>query len=98
MISSRAREEPPEGNETMAQLLVRNLEDDVKEKLQARARTNGRSTEEEVRQILREAVLAEPAAAGGLGTRAAARFRGKGLNAAIEELRGQSPKPAEFGK
>ena len=40
----------------MAQLIVRNLEDDVKAKLQQRARQHGRSTEEEVREILRAAV------------------------------------------
>src|SRR5215212_1684739 len=40
----------------MAQLVVRNLEDDVKAKLQRRARRHGRSTEEEVRDILRDAV------------------------------------------
>jgi len=37
----------------MAQLVVRNLDDDVKAKLQQRARRHGRSTEEEVREILR---------------------------------------------
>ena len=43
----------------MAQLLVRNLDGDVKLKLQRRASRNGRSTEEEVRAILRSAVLEE---------------------------------------
>jgi hypothetical protein len=37
-----------------AQLVVRNLDDDVKAKLQQRARQHGRSTEEEVREILRK--------------------------------------------
>ncbi|NTU86229.1 MAG: hypothetical protein HGA45_44035, partial [Chloroflexales bacterium] len=36
----------------MAQLLVRNLEDDVKRRLKARAQQHGRSTEEEVREII----------------------------------------------
>ena len=40
----------------MAQLLVRNLENAVKARLQRRARRNGRSMEEEVRDILRAAV------------------------------------------
>ena len=39
----------------VAQLLVRSLEDDVKAKLQQRVRRHGRSTEEEVRDILRAA-------------------------------------------
>ena len=43
----------------MAQLLVRNLEDDVKRRLKARAQQHGRSTEEEVREILRHAVMGE---------------------------------------
>jgi len=38
----------------MAQLIVRNLDDDVKQRLQQRARRHGRSTEEEVRSILRQ--------------------------------------------
>jgi hypothetical protein len=43
----------------MAQLLVRHLEDDVKLKIQRRARRHGRSTEEEVREILRNAIKEE---------------------------------------
>lgn len=39
----------------MAQILVRSLEHDVKAKLQQRVRRHGRSTEEEVRDILRAA-------------------------------------------
>ena len=44
----------------MAQLVVRNLDDDVKVKLQQRAKQHGWSTEEEVREILRNAVGNEP--------------------------------------
>jgi plasmid stability protein len=44
----------------MTQMVVRNLDDDVKLKLQQRAKQHGRSTEEEVREILREAVRSEP--------------------------------------
>ena len=43
----------------MAQLVVRNLEVEVKARLQRRARRHGRSTEEEVREILRNAVKDE---------------------------------------
>lgn len=46
----------------MAQLLVRNLEDDVKAGLKARALRNRRSLEAEAREILRSAVLGAPAA------------------------------------
>ncbi len=40
----------------MAQVIVRNLDDAVKRKLQRRAARHGRSMEEEIRDILRDAV------------------------------------------
>ena len=80
----------------MAQLVVRNLEDDVKAKLQKRARQHGRSTEEEVRDILRSAVNDKGSREPGLGTRIAARFAGKGLTEEIPEQRSQPARPAEF--
>ena len=80
----------------MAQLLVRHLDDDVKAKLQHRARRHGRSTEEEVREILRNAVRAEGGTQGPLGSRLAARFAGLGLTQDIPELRGEAPRPADF--
>jgi plasmid stability protein len=81
----------------MAQLIVRNLEDDVRDKLRAMATTHGRSMEEEVREILREAALRAPLDTGvGLGTRLAERFRGWGLDAEMEELRGQPARPADL--
>jgi plasmid stability protein len=80
----------------MAQLLVRRLDDDVKEKLQRRARRHGRSTEEEIREILRNAVRSEGNVRTRLGSRIAARFRRVGLDEEIPELRGQSARPAEF--
>lgn len=78
----------------MAQLLVRDLEDDVKDKLQHRARRHGHSTAEEVREILRNAVREEGGAAEPLGSRLAARFAGLGLGEEIPELRGHQAKPA----
>jgi antitoxin FitA len=80
----------------MAQLVVRQLDDDVKEKLQRRARRHGRSTEEEVREILRNAVRTEGGKRAPLGSRIAARFREVGLSKQIPELRGQSVRPAEL--
>lgn len=44
---------------TMAQLLVRGLEDDLVTRLKIRAARNGHSAEEEHRQILRAALFAE---------------------------------------
>ena len=80
----------------MAQLLVRHLEDDVKVKLQRRARLHGRSTEEEIREILRNAVREEGGGRARLGSRIAARFARVGLKQEIPELRGQPARPADF--
>ena len=82
----------------MAQLVVRNLEDDVKAKLQRRARQHGRSTEEEVRDILRDAVKGEQDEQFGLGTQIAKRFAKVGLRKGedIPEQRGSPARPAEF--
>lgn len=82
----------------MAQLVVRNLDDDVKAKLQRRARRHGRSTEEEVREILRAAVVAENRKLAPLSARIRAHFAGIGLTADIPELRGQKARPARFGR
>jgi plasmid stability protein len=80
----------------MAQILIRQLEDDVKAKLQRRARQHGRSTEEEVRDILRNAVRDEGQPPTKLGSRIAARFAQAGLDEDIVELRGQPVRPAQF--
>ena len=80
----------------MAQLVVRRLDDAVKSRLQRRARRHGRSTEEEVRDILRNAVRDEGAAPTRLGSRLAARFARIGLTRDIPELRGQPARPADF--
>jgi plasmid stability protein len=81
----------------MAQLLVRQLDDDVKEKLQKRARRHGHSTEEEVRDILRNAVRSEEGGTPiGLGSRLAAIFEGIGGDEEFPELRGYPVEPIEF--
>ncbi len=81
----------------MAQLLVRHLDDDVKVKLESRARRHGRSTAEEIREILRNAVREEGGARAPLGTRLVRRFASIGLDTEIPELRGQPPRPADLG-
>lgn len=80
----------------MAQLVVRNLEQDVKARLQARARRHRRSLEAEIRDILRNAANAEDRPAGGLGSAIAARFQGRGLPEDIPELRGFTLDPPNF--
>ncbi len=83
----------------MAQLIVRNLDPDVKERLRRRAALRGRSMEAEVREILRTAasqdVEARPGT--GLGTRIARRFAELGLDADLPELRGEAARPADLG-
>ncbi len=82
----------------MAQILVRNLEDQVKGRLQDRARRHGRSMEEEAREILRNALRDESELVGGLGTEMANMFRGIGLKQGeeIREWRGFPLEPMKF--
>ena len=80
----------------MAQLVVRKLEDDVKMLLQQRARRHGRSTEEEVREILRNAVKEEGAPRTPFGTRVRKRFARIGLKDELPEWRGEIAEPARF--
>lgn len=71
----------------MAQVIVRNIEDSVKRKLQRRAMDNGRSMEEEIRDILRDAVKDEEGPRKGLGSAIADRFRGLGFKEDIPKLK-----------
>ena len=80
----------------MAQLLVRNLEPEVKTRLKRRAARRGHSLEEEVREILRQAVNDDQFGEAPLGERIVSRFAGIGLYDDIEEIRGQKPRPANF--
>lgn len=59
----------------MGQLIVRKLDDDVKERLRRRAARHGVSMEEEVRSILREAAFAPEEPRVGLGTQIANLFK-----------------------
>jgi antitoxin FitA len=80
----------------MGQLIVRNLEDSVKARLQRRAKRHGRSMEEEVRDILRNVVNEDEAPADGLGTEITHLFSKVGLNSDIAELRGHKIKSPSF--
>jgi plasmid stability protein len=97
----------------MAQLIVRKLDDDVKERLKARAKKHGRSLEAEARAILQEATIGDRSTKRrrkekkGFGTLMAERFKDVGLtdaewklfNEGIEEInRGWTIKPADFDK
>jgi plasmid stability protein len=80
----------------MAQVIVRNLEDDVKARLKRRAERHGRSMEDEVRHILRNASKEENRPVAKLGSRIAARFKKAGLTADLPEVRGQPARSADF--
>jgi antitoxin FitA len=81
----------------MAQVVVRNIEGDVKARLKLRAAQHGWSMEEEVRQILRKAVAEPGQPRATLGSRIAARFAGAGLSGELPQLQGQTVVPMEFG-
>jgi plasmid stability protein len=80
----------------MAQLIVRNLDEAVKRELQRRAARHGRSMEEEVRDILRDAVKDRGRNQKGLGTQIAERFKGIELEQDIPELRGFTIRAPKF--
>jgi antitoxin FitA len=80
----------------MGQLVVRHLEDEVKERLKRRAARHGRSMEEEARDILRNALKHEGAPHAQLGSRIAARFAHHGLSGELPELHGQVARPADL--
>ena len=62
----------------MASLTVRNLDDGLKRLLRIRAAENGRSMEEEVREILRKALTMPASAPDDLATAIWARFEPRG--------------------
>jgi plasmid stability protein len=80
----------------MAQLVVRRIDEGVKARLRRRAKRNGRSMEEEVRNILRCAVNENELPSGGLGTEISALFADAGLRHDIPELRGSHIKLPSF--
>lgn len=73
----------------MAQILVRDIEEDVKLRLQRRAARHGRSMEAELRDILRAAADGDRPAEG-LGSEMEALFSGVGFKGdeRVVELRG----------
>jgi plasmid stability protein len=80
----------------VAQLVVRDLEDSVKERLRRRAARRRHSLEAEVRDILRDAVARPESNERHLGSRIASRFAGLGVTLDFPELRGHRAQPARF--
>ena len=76
----------------------KNINQKITLRLQRRAARHGRSMEEEVRDMLRNAVKDQDAAAGGLGTEIASLFANVGLEEDIPELRGYQTKSARFDR
>ena len=80
----------------MAQVLVRDIEEDVKVRLKRLAERHGRSMEEEIRHILRNAAKDSGRPIAKIGSRIAARFSGKGLTRDLPEVRGEVARPADL--
>jgi plasmid stability protein len=69
----------------VASITIRNLDDALKAELRVRAARNGRSMEEEVRVILRQALAEGPEESPGFGEKGAAPFKTKSLGELIRE-------------
>ena len=80
----------------MAQIIVRNLDEEVKRRLQDRAARHGKSMEEEARDILRAAVARDTPRKARLGSAIAARFAKIGLDEALPEMRGEKARAAKL--
>ena len=80
----------------MAQFVVRDLEEEVKARLKRRAERHGRSMEDEIRHILRNAAKDSSRPIAKLGSRIAERFSGRGLTVDLPELRGYAARPANL--
>ncbi|MGD0096497.1 MAG: TraY domain-containing protein [Terracidiphilus sp.] len=70
----------------MAQILIRQLDERVKARLQRQAKRNGRSMEAEAREILNDVLREKAAQQYGLGTEISEMFRRIGLREG-EEIR-----------
>jgi antitoxin FitA len=83
----------------VAQILIRNVDERVKARIQRRARRHGRSMEAEVREILSDALKQDDKAPTvGFGTASVALFSGSGvyLDEPIQEWRGYPVEPIKF--
>ncbi|MEX0375126.1 FitA-like ribbon-helix-helix domain-containing protein [Spiribacter pallidus] len=81
----------------MAQVVVRHLDEGLKQALKSRAAAHGRSMEEEIRQILRLSIAEEIPVQSALGTRMAERFASDPLDAPIPEWRDELIGPMDIG-
>jgi plasmid stability protein len=81
----------------MAQILIRKVDERVKDRIQRRAKRNCRSMEAEAREILTNATLAEERPIG-FGSATVALFSGSGvyLDEPIKEIRGMRMQIPDF--
>lgn len=80
----------------MKPFVIKNLDEDVYNRLQELAQKQGCSIEETVREILRNAILQQPALNKGLGTRLAERFAKYQLTEELPLLPRQDLEPLIF--
>src|SRR3546814_1024326 len=76
---------------SMASIVIRNIDDDLKARLRRRAAGHGRSMEDELREILRSTLAAEPLSGADLMARIRQRFAG------LEDIELEIP-PREPGR
>lgn len=84
----------------MAAITIRNLDEDVKERIRLRAALNGRSMEAEARIILERAITLPVPPRKGLGSWMHQRFAEAGLTGLDLDLpeRSETPRGVEFGE
>ena len=80
----------------MASITVRNLDDELKQRLRLRAAQHGHSMEEEVRQILRTVLSQQSAPANNLVSAIRARVAGQGGAELETPPRGPMREPPKF--
>jgi plasmid stability protein len=80
----------------VTQFTVRNLEDDIHQKLRNIAQSHGQNLEEYVRELLRRVALERVATPTNLGTKISKRFVKIGLKESIKGLRGRPMMPPSF--
>ena len=80
----------------MSSLTVRNLDESVKNSLRVRAARNGRSMEEEVRQILQNIVAPEQAGQMSFAERVNSRFAGLDVDSLPIPARQPARKPPDI--
>ena len=80
----------------MAQVLIRDLDDEIKQNLKKRAQVHGISMEAEARLILANALKEKVHSSCGLGSKIIERFAQAGLDEPLPELHGQKINPMVF--